>query len=173
MPIRDFIIYWIIWNLYWSIPYSFLWQHFYRQKKEWAVSLSMVVLFFIFQMVVPLMFFGHFFKIENFSPLALVGSFFVLCIPAMVCNKLISKLSAVKFAVSLFYLLVAMFVILSWLYLWSSYLNEMIVDPIQKLCSLSFWGVVVPIISCVFIRFFLKTEKMDAEGGSGSEESNP
>ncbi len=194
MPIKVFLWYWVIWNSYWAIPYSFFWQLFNRRGQKWAVSLSMVVFFFIFQLIVPLIVFEHFFQMKKYSSAAIIGSFVVLCIPAMVSNKVISKLYPIKFAIPLLFLLVVLVVILGWLYLWSRYLNSMIAETTPKLCILGFWGVVIPITSSVFIRLFLKTERhrtgqsrnlvieknsltnpppRGAEGGCGSESSSP
>jgi len=170
MPINIFLVYWVIWNFYWSIPYSFFWQRFFSQKIKWAVSLSMVIFFFIFQIIVPLIVFTHFFEIGDYSPFSLIGSFALLCMPAMVCNKLISKLSAVKFAVAVSYTLVTLVVIIGWVYLWTAYLDAAIVDPVKRFCSLGCWGIVIPIMSCLFIRGFLKTETRNGSKKGSADE---
>lgn len=155
MSARGLLIYWLIWNFYWSIPYSYSWQLFSGQNKTVAVNLSGLIYLLILQIILPFMVFEYLFDIENYSSAMWIGGFATICIPAGVCNSLIPKISSIQFAVTYLYAMAAVLVIVGGVHVWFIYVDSIILNPVQRVCILVILTVFIPVVSWLHIPFFL------------------
>lgn len=154
MDVWKFLACWLLWNIYWSIPYGCL-MSLYRQDKKRAIGLTMFVVFFVLQVIAPLFLFQLLFDMSILTPFALILGFLVICMPAAICNVVVPRMMLRRWLLPISYSLLSAILILVGVFVWASCLKTIVMTPYAKVVYLALLGGGIPVFSCLLIRWFV------------------